>query len=484
MPETNTDSPFPPLQPLYPDGTPIFYNGNPATIAGIKHEVFNFWKRKHLFQPLLKHGAVALANGKLAVPTYDAALFIIGELTDGVVDYGSSIAKRCPSSPARLAKLNVMRSASGRTPIAPTTTAPTDFSENFKLAPHTCEEEDSRLLQSLSYVFIEADGGDVMVERADGSGEKLVELIDELEADAKPRDRALVSTVFAKLQQGDLGGPLTLESKSSFLKAYKAARRNLPESQRPGDEVECEMMVTMALKDPDIRELFEIKAEATPPTDLESASKLIETILRGRVRSEQIDALASGAPVLKVSDAPNRQPAPAPEQKPAVDPRIAQILAVLDGDPKKAAAGLQALQQQIEGKDKVKVPRDKDNKVLRWVKGMAPCKHCKGNHLHRDCKEDPPPAMDLGPPQRGAERPPHPQTHLGLQGEERRHRQGSPLRAGLNSRRRIGEHGWAGSCRARAHRRWGSAEPPPLVRACVRLPQPPHQGCRRRGHDA
>ena len=77
-----TEQPVHHLQPVYADGSPILYDGNFASIAGLKFEVHSFFKRSHLFQPLLKHGAVALSNGKLAVSTFDTARFISGEIDD------------------------------------------------------------------------------------------------------------------------------------------------------------------------------------------------------------------------------------------------------------------------------------------------------------------------------------------------------------------------------------------------------------------
>ena len=59
----NTD----PLVPIYTDKTPIAWDGNPAHIAGCLYDVGKFYKRTGLFQMFLKHRAVPLSNGKLAV---------------------------------------------------------------------------------------------------------------------------------------------------------------------------------------------------------------------------------------------------------------------------------------------------------------------------------------------------------------------------------------------------------------------------------
>ena len=65
----NTD----PLVPIYTDKTPIQWDGNPAHIAGCLYDVGKFFKRTGLFQMFLKHRAVPLSNGKLAVDSFDAS---------------------------------------------------------------------------------------------------------------------------------------------------------------------------------------------------------------------------------------------------------------------------------------------------------------------------------------------------------------------------------------------------------------------------
>ena len=52
-----------------------------------------------------------------------------------------------------------------------------------------------------------------------------------------------------------IGSEITLESLNTFIKTYKYKTRNLPAAARPGDAEELQMMVTIAYKDPGIREL-------------------------------------------------------------------------------------------------------------------------------------------------------------------------------------------------------------------------------------
>ena len=71
-----------PLVPTYSDKTPIVWDGNNAHIAGALYEVGKFYKRTGLFQLLLKHRAVALRNGRIAVESYNTVWFTSGKVTD------------------------------------------------------------------------------------------------------------------------------------------------------------------------------------------------------------------------------------------------------------------------------------------------------------------------------------------------------------------------------------------------------------------
>ena len=72
----HTDNNF--LKPVYTDQSPILWDGNDATIEGTLYEVGRFFKRNGLFQTFLKHHAVPLSNGKLAVDSANAVYYTSG----------------------------------------------------------------------------------------------------------------------------------------------------------------------------------------------------------------------------------------------------------------------------------------------------------------------------------------------------------------------------------------------------------------------
>ena len=65
------------LIPSFPDKTPIIWeDGCDATISGILYEVGRYYTRTGLFQTYLKHHAVPLANGKLAIDHPNTAYWV------------------------------------------------------------------------------------------------------------------------------------------------------------------------------------------------------------------------------------------------------------------------------------------------------------------------------------------------------------------------------------------------------------------------
>ena len=55
------------LIPTTSDKEPIIFRDNDATIEGILYEIDRYYTRNGIFQSLLKHRAVSLSNGKLAI---------------------------------------------------------------------------------------------------------------------------------------------------------------------------------------------------------------------------------------------------------------------------------------------------------------------------------------------------------------------------------------------------------------------------------
>ena len=64
-----------PPTPFNIDGEPIIYDGNPAHVEGILHELSEWTARTGHYVTLLENNAVLLPNGKMAVDSIACLLY-------------------------------------------------------------------------------------------------------------------------------------------------------------------------------------------------------------------------------------------------------------------------------------------------------------------------------------------------------------------------------------------------------------------------
>ena len=163
---TNTSSI---LIPVTTDKTALVWDGNDATINGLLYECGQYYKRKGIFQPLIKNRTVSLSNGKLAVKDPNTVYF-----TTSMVNDPRDFANPCPPGLERITTHNneVRARALARpgSALRTITEVPPTFKETVILAKHLVEKEDASLLHSLSYVFGNADTSEDDLDAADGSG--------------------------------------------------------------------------------------------------------------------------------------------------------------------------------------------------------------------------------------------------------------------------------------------------------------------------
>ena len=128
--------------------TPLSWDNNDATILGLLYETGKYYKSKGLFQTLLKHRAVALSNGRLAVEDPNTVYF----LTDACID-DRSFDDPCPPTVTRVQEYNYEVAAgtkgSHARPITNITAIPKDQEHTVILAKHCVEKEDSLFLHSV-----------------------------------------------------------------------------------------------------------------------------------------------------------------------------------------------------------------------------------------------------------------------------------------------------------------------------------------------
>ena len=210
-------------QPTYPDGTPIQWDGIDAHIDGILFETGKFYKRNGQFQTFFKHRAVPLSNGKLAVDSLSAVYFVSGKIVD---NHGFD--DPAPPTVTRLTKFNATRTALGRStaPELTSIAAPYHYSGSIVLSVHHVEQEDSNLLQSLTYVFGHAEPSDETstwptaaappCSRSSAAARRT--------PTARTRRSRLASATYHRIIRDGAGGELTLTTFKLFIKEYNSRR--------------------------------------------------------------------------------------------------------------------------------------------------------------------------------------------------------------------------------------------------------------------
>ena len=168
LPESNI------LIPVSTDKSKLEWDGKNATILGLLYETGRYFRRKGLFQTLLRDRSVALSNGRLAVEHPSAVHFITGAITEN-----RNFDDPCPPTVARLQEHNdeVGLGTRAGTTLAALDKVPDEHKSTIIVAKHSVEKEDSNLLHSLSYVFGSAEPSEILMEDADGSGLELLRLL-------------------------------------------------------------------------------------------------------------------------------------------------------------------------------------------------------------------------------------------------------------------------------------------------------------------
>ena len=389
------------LQPVTIDLLPIIWQDNDATIEGTLHEVIKYYKRNGHFLTLVEDRAVAVSGGRLAISDIDQIPFILKDLDDP-----RGFDNPCPPTATRVSEYDMNRPLSSPAHKSPGK-IPDSYRMSIVVAPHAIRAEDAKLLKSLSYVFGKASSAEEMLDAADGSGLKFLEALRARAASANAKDKAIVAAIHSRVIREGVPGELNLAAFQRYVKVYKAAKRNMPPAARQEAAAEVEMISLIAIKDPTTRELWELKTTASPPVTLDSAISTLTSILRGRLRAEQLDQAVSGTTspadfALSVVSSKSAEPPPwatalAAAGLPAsvagaLKPEHLQALAAVLGkavpDPRKTGTTPGGTGQDKD-KDKVEIPRGADGKPNKWVPGMTLCR-CGidgGKHLFKDCPE-------------------------------------------------------------------------------------------------
>ena len=157
----NTD--YPVAKDRY--GDQITYDGNPACLPGIMHDVNKWIERTGHFKLLFEHYAVPLSNGALAIDQPDNIQFIEQRLPNAEVH---DFFNPCPPTLKRFAQYNIK--AVNSTPrlltATPTNTpVPKEQSRNYIASAHKIEEHLRKLMCSMAHIFEDRDAAHAIIDK-------------------------------------------------------------------------------------------------------------------------------------------------------------------------------------------------------------------------------------------------------------------------------------------------------------------------------
>ena len=242
-----------PPTPFNIDGEPITYDGNPAHVEGILHELSEWTARTGHYVTLLENNAVLLANGKMAVDSVAAVLFVSGEKDDG----GSySFHAPCPATSERIKKYDAEAARTSSATFTAPSKMPDEHVGSFIPSKFQVQAEDLRFLNSLSLIIPDSDLRSDLLKRSVRSGRAFLTEFKKEGAKATAGDKALVVTNLESYALSGHVGALTLTSFNSFLKNFYKLQRATPPSSRKSDPAIFEMIKMVAIKDPEYRKEF------------------------------------------------------------------------------------------------------------------------------------------------------------------------------------------------------------------------------------
>ena len=162
----NTDYPIP--KDRY--GDPITYDGNPACLAGVMHDINKWIERTGNYKLLFEQYAVPLSNGALAIDQPDNIMFIEQRLPNAE-EHG--FFNPCPPTLKRIAQYNIKAVSS--TPRMTTATptkdpVPKEQSRNYVASAHKVEEQLRKLMCSMAHVFTDRDAAHAIIDKCAGNG--------------------------------------------------------------------------------------------------------------------------------------------------------------------------------------------------------------------------------------------------------------------------------------------------------------------------
>ena len=240
-----------------------------------------------------------------------------------------------------------------------------------------CDTNDAQLLTLLELIFGKnaSEDSDELIDDAAGSGIALIAALRARAASASTADKAIITAHFDRTKNEGITGELNLASLKAFLTKYKKRQARPACGQRPSADTEVEMIQQIAFKDRSLCELFELKKDSQGPQTSRRGGHHPQVdphveIARGRARPGHLRRAASHGRGQGRRELPRSS-----RSSPRSTPRSAcGTRTSLSSPPARRARRARSGKDKDKDKDKdkVEIPRDADNRIIKWVDGMAP----------------------------------------------------------------------------------------------------------------
>ena len=401
-----TSTPLDPYVPTDLDGVPITWDGNPAKIIGKLRATSEFYTRTGLFKTYIAKRSVSLSNGKTAYESLDSVPFALGALSDLPAGKEHAFNIPCPPTPTRITAYNSTPAGTAKAYASTDYTSLLDtHKHSIIISPDLVDKTGRDFADSLILIVSDKDAAATYLAAANYDGNNLIKVLTGVATDATGSDHSLMHSEYTQFIASPMTDPLSLTSFNSQYKKLKDKISSLPQAI-PEEQVIATLHMWVN-RDPDFRRDFKTLCTVKPPSSNVTSEhlKLIRGMLRDEAVRGEIDALY-GARQAALTSRPPAAKSAAEEKQAAAVSAISKAMALTD-KKKREKAVLEALiangvdpiknlkSTEPGGAGAVEVPRDAENRVIRWVAGMNTC-GCKGKgspsgtndggkHLFRDC---------------------------------------------------------------------------------------------------
>ena len=245
------------------NGDAVVYDGNPASLAGARHETDLCLERLGAFELLVKHNSTRLNNGTIATEDASNIPFVLNLIEDPHVDT-YTYKNPCPDTNQRVAAYNAYRTRRGESlfnGIPSVASLPASLLKMAVPMPNEVRIEDHAYALTMLSIWEDREEANRLLIECDRSGRKLRAILDIKEGMARGEDVTLISGMRDEIERKGLTGlELNLESFREFIRRHERAEVKCPPAERRTDDQLRQMVGKLFIKDPSWRKSIVARA--------------------------------------------------------------------------------------------------------------------------------------------------------------------------------------------------------------------------------